>query len=87
MTSTKLYDRFQKEVKDGDVVYLLGRTDIMWRVQKVAPSLQPGAPPGLVELHLVAVFAMGLPGGTPVTDMIKVRDAEDLKQPPVVQES
>lgn len=80
VTSTKLYDRFRHEIHEGDLVHLLGRSDVMWRVQKCAPALAPNAPPGMVELQLVAVFALGLPGGQPITDMVKVQGVEELRE-------
>lgn len=61
----------------GDVIHVLNKADIMWRLQKVAPVLDPKAPAGLVELHMVAVFVTGVQGGMPISDVIKTRDASE----------
>lgn len=87
MLRTKAYDRFQRPLQEGDVVLLLGKGDIFWRVQKVAPSMHPSAPAGMVELSLVAVFVTGVQGGEAIPDLIKVRDVSEVQQPPQVEES
>lgn len=55
----------------------MGKTDIVWRVHEVRPLLNPDAPPGLVELIMTAAFITALPGGTPISDLIKVKDASE----------
>lgn len=77
LLKTRLYDRFQRPLQEGDVVHLIGRGDIMWRVQTCTPSFEPSVPPGTMQLQLISVLQLGLPGGVPVTDMIKVLDAPE----------
>lgn len=76
VSRTETCDRFGRRVKSGDVVHLIGKLDIMWKVVGVKPILDAKAPPGLVEISLVTRFVTAVPGGTPVMDLIKVRDAE-----------
>lgn len=72
---TAAYDRLGRILASGDLVVLLNQGTILWRVQETKPNLNPAAPPGLVELSLVAVFAQGVPGGTPIGDIVRVRSA------------
>lgn len=85
MLKTQAYDRFGRVLQAGDLVILLEKGPIVWRVQEVRPVLSPQAPPGVVEISLVAIFATGAPGGTPIGDLIKVRDAGEMQ--PAVEES
>lgn len=81
LSTTQVYDRFAHPIQEGDVVHLLGKVDIMWRVQAVKPALGLAAPAGTVELQLVAIIHTGVPGGRPIADMLKVQDAEALRTP------
>lgn len=78
VTTTELYDRNGRPLQSGDVVHLIGKLDIMWKVVHVRPVLDKDAPPGLVELALQAVVVQGLPGGQPIPMIIKVRDAGEF---------
>lgn len=82
VSQAKLYDRNGRELGVGDVVHLLNKSDIFWRVQSVTPVLDPKAPAGLIELQLVAVFLTGVPGGRPITDVLKTRDASENQTGP-----
>lgn len=83
---TQTCDRYGRVVQSGDVVHLIAKQDIMWKVVHVKPILDAKAPPGLVEIALVASFVTGVPGGMPVADMIKVRDASEFAPPPEVED-
>lgn len=74
-----VYDRFMHEVQEGDIVFLLGKQDIFWRIAKIAPVLRPDAPMGTMEVSLVAMFLTGVPGATPIMDMLKVRSAAEVQ--------
>lgn len=77
MVTTQIYDRFEQPLREGDIVLLLGKGDVFWRVTKAAPSLRPGATIGAVELAMVAIWQGSLPGGRPIVDLIRVRSAAD----------
>ena len=81
VSKNHLYDRAGRQINEGDVVHMIGRLDIMWRVQKVTPVLAPNLPPGMVEVSLVAVVVQGVAGGQPIGDLIKVVDASETKGP------
>jgi len=78
VVQTEAYDRHGRQLQPGDVVHIIGKGDIMWRVQGVKPILAPDAPKGLVEISLIAVFMTGVPGGTPIADLLKVKDASEF---------
>lgn len=75
---TTAFDRFGRELQAGDAVYLIGKQDAMWRMSEVTPVLEPGAPAGLVRLTFTSLFSTAVPGGVPVMDVIKIRDAEEF---------
>jgi hypothetical protein len=81
LSVSQTYDRFGRPLQEGDIIHLLGKLDIMWRVVSVKPILNPKAPPGTIEIQLHAVFVTGVPGGQLVTDVIKVKDASEFAQP------
>lgn len=87
MARTAAYDRFGRMIHSGDLVVMLNQGTIMWRVQETKPVMAPNAPPGMVEVSLVAVFVQGVPGGTPLSDLVLVRSSEGAQTQPVVQES
>lgn len=74
-----VYDHFMREVQEGDIVFLPGKQDTFWRISKIAPVLRPDAPPGLMEVTLVAAFVTGLPGGAPIMDMIRLRTRAEVE--------
>jgi len=78
VSPTEAYDRNGRLLQPGDVVHIIGKGDIMWRMQSVKPVLAPNAPKGLVEISMVAVFMTGVPGGTPIADLLKVKDASEF---------
>lgn len=75
--NTRAYDRFGRELQEGDAVVLLGKDVIVWRLSYVKPILDSTAPPGLMEMGLHAVFVSGVPGGQKLGDIIKVLDASE----------
>ena len=77
MSKSQTYDRNGRELGVGDVVHILGKGDIMWRVTDLHPIMDPKAPPGLIEIQLAAVFVTGVPGGQRVSDLIKCKDARE----------
>ncbi len=80
-SSRETYDRNGRLIGEGDIVHLIGKGDVMWRVTSVKPVMDPKAPPGLVELALVAAFVTGVPGGQNVMDVIKCKDATEVAPP------
>ena len=80
VSKTSAYDRFGREIREGDVIHLIGKGDLFWRVAKVSPVLTPQAPPGMVEIHLTAAFITGVPGGQPIGDVIKCVDAQEAEE-------
>lgn len=77
------YDRMGREIGPGDVVHILGKTDVMWKVTGVRPVLDKDAPPGLVEISLASAFLTGVQGGHPIPDLLKVFDAQEATAPKV----
>lgn len=85
--SSKAYDRFGRELSEGDLVVQLTQGTIIWRVTRAAPSLSAQAPAGMVELELIAVSASGVPGGQPLGDLVRIRDAADMDARPIAPPS
>lgn len=78
VVTTRAYDRFGRELQEGDAVVLMGSDVIVWRISYVKPVLDAKAPPGLVEIGMQAVFVNGVPGGQKLGDIIKVRDVGEF---------
>jgi hypothetical protein len=79
---TEAYDCSGRLLQVGDVVHLVGKHDVMWRVSSVRPILDARVPPGTVELSLTTAFVTGIPGGRPIADVLKIIDAGEI---PVAQ--
>lgn len=88
VSTTQIYDRLGRLIQTGDVVHILNKTDVFWKVTGCAPVMDPTAPPGLVQVQLVAVFSPSIPGGQRVTDLVKVQDVSEFPpQMPALEEA
>lgn len=82
INQTTVLDRFSRVTQQGDAVMALGKQDVVWRVTGTRPIMARDAPPGLVEVHLVATLVFHCQGGMPVGELIKVKDVSELKPLP-----
>lgn len=71
-----LYDRFGRTLDVGDVLFLIGKDDVMWQVVDLKPILTPQAPPGAQVITLAATLQLPVLGGQPLNDVLKVLDAK-----------
>lgn len=78
-----LYDAFGRKLQVGDTVHLMGRGDVMWEITHIRLMLEPGAPPNMHALTMVAVFNRPIQGGLRITDLLQVVPAppKDLAGP------
>lgn len=81
LARTAAYDRLNRQIGSGDLVVLLSGATTIWKVVSTKPVMAPNAPPGLVEIQLAASFIQGVPGGTPIGDILIVRTALEAAQP------
>ncbi len=73
-----IYDRWGKSLDQGDVVHILGRTDVMWVVADIRPVLDPQAPPGTLIVSLQATLQIPVRGGVRLQDVLKQLDARQV---------
>lgn len=78
---TESYDRLGRALQKDDMVYIIGKGDVMWRVLELKPVLDANAPAGLVQITLISSLMVPVPGGQRIADLIKVADASELKTP------
>jgi hypothetical protein len=76
---TKAYDRFGRELASGSGFYWTGKVDTVWEMVEVKPIMHPGAPAGLVEIHVMASVRLAVPGGKPLLDIFRVLTPEQAK--------
>lgn len=77
----KVYDRFGREIREHDIVWVPGH-DLPFRVSSVSPDLSPQAPaPNIQQVGLVAVMPIGVVGGRPINELVRVRAREEYLTP------
>lgn len=67
-------DRFSRPLAAGQLVLFRPANDLVFRVTKVTPSLDPAAPPGTVQVMLQADAPMLLQGGQPLANLVIVAE-------------
>lgn len=82
VSATTLYDRHARVIGEGDVVHILGKGDVFWRIQDLTLQMPRSTqdPPMHLRVTMTAVIITGLPGGQPIQDIIKVKDASEMPQ-------
>lgn len=80
LQSGHTYDRFHREITEGDHVYILGKGDVFWKVLRVRALLDPTAPPGAIEIVFSTQVASVVPGGQAISDVIKCLDAQQIAE-------
>ena len=83
----EVYDRYGRQIGTGDIVSLPALGQVLWRVTSTRPVLHKDAPPGVMELSLVAVLVEGVAGGQPVAEILKVRDALEYMTPEQLEQA
>ena len=83
----EVYDRFGRLIQKGDLVLLIEKRDIFWKVVEVKPILDPTlidprAQAKPVQITLVTSFATVVPGGTPIGDLLQLVNAASMPQDP-----
>lgn len=79
-------DHSGRELGAGDEVLILSPSTT-WRIQALTPVLEPGAPPGLTRLTLVAVAHAVISNGERLEGMYRLRTAGELEPPPAEGEA
>lgn len=74
-------DHIGRDLTAGDEVLILSPSTT-WRIQLIAPVLEPGALPGLTRLTLVAVAHAVIPNGERLEGMYRLRVAGELEPQP-----
>lgn len=74
-----ILDRFGRVLAEGDMVILSGRGDLVWRITKIRPILDPNAPPGAKQITFTAAVESGVQTNMPVAEFIKVRDVGEYQ--------
>lgn len=73
-----LKDVYGRELHVGDAVILPHLSAPTLRVVKVAPNLDPGAPPNTMKVALQLVLVMLVRAGEPVQELVRVRTADEM---------
>jgi hypothetical protein len=69
-------------LQEGDEVILAIKAPIYFRVGQILPILDPKAPRGLMQLHLIATAAFTTKGGAVHPEFIRVQTAEEAGPSP-----
>lgn len=64
-------------LQEGDEIILHLNQPVFVRVAKIAPVLDPAAPPGAVQVQLAAVYQFTVKGNVPVGEFHRVRTADE----------
>jgi hypothetical protein len=68
-----------REVVEGDEIVLNTNCQApLFRVLKIAPVVDPNAPPGLLQVDLVCRWRFHAARNTPVVEFIKTRGVEEV---------
>lgn len=71
-------DRFGRTLRENDLVDLPGgKQQLLFRVTKIVPNLEPGAPPNAMRIQLLAQVDLIMPGGVPIGDFVRVLSVEE----------
>lgn len=66
-----------RPLQEGDEVILSLSDPIYFRVAQITPVLDPGAPPGLLHVHVGAMLTFVAKRGAVSREFIRVRSAEE----------
>lgn len=79
-----VYDRFGLQLREGDQLHCLGKTDVFWKIQKITPIVDPraieanGGMPGCT-LRLVSVIDLDMACGLPIAQVLRTLPREALE--------
>lgn len=74
------YDHNGRELRPGDEV-VTTEPQTIWRVVAVLPVLEPGMPPGVVRMRMVAQADVVVQSGERVQGLHRLRTVEELAPP------
>lgn len=84
VAAAEILDRFNRPIRQGDLVHILNKGDTFWQVGQITPMLDPAAPAGLLQVMLTSVIVVGLRAGVAIPDLIKCQEGAQHSaiQPP-----
>ena len=66
-----------RELKEGDEIILAIPGPIYFRVAAITPVLDPGAPPGLMQVHVGCMLTFGAKRGAVNREFVRVRTEQE----------
>lgn len=75
---SQVFDKFSRAIAPNDIIQLTPHGTTLWRVLEIRPDLNPESPMKFGQLlTLQSMESVGVQGGMPCTDLLKVRDAAE----------